>query len=156
MKQHRGHRQHDQQQERCGQQQEKRGHQQEMLDLQLEGGGDKGLEQMETPLQRKSKDSRCGASPYIAADTALERANSSRFSNSVEQLVAQRHSLTPSNPFTPIQFIPLTTSQSVSDSSQLTLTHPHIGSTPHASPNVNIVSSPLDTYPTNEDFDDQP
>ena len=127
-----------------------------MLDLQQNGDGEKALEQTETPSQRRSKDMRGGASPYVAADMALERANSSRFSNSVEHLVAQRHSLTPSNLFTPIQFIPLTTSQSLFDSSQQTLTHPHIGSTPHASPNVNTISSPLDTYPTNEDFDDQP
>ena len=126
----------------------------EKLDLQQDGGGGKALEQKEMASQKRSKDSGDGASSFIAVDTVLERVNSSRFSNSVEQLIAQRHSLTPSNPFTPIQFIPINTSQIVPNSSQLSLTHPHIGSTPDASPNVNIVSSPLNTYPTNEDFDD--
>ena len=84
--------------------------------------------------------------------TVLEPTNSSRFSN----LVAQRHSLTPSNPFTPIQFIPSNTNQSLTNTSQLTLSHPHIAFTLEASPNTNISSSPLDTYPTNEEFDDHP
>ena len=84
----------------------------------------------------------------------MEGANSSRFSNSVEQISAQQHSLTP-NLFTPIQFIPINPNQSVTNSSQLTSTHPPIGFTPKVPTIINISSPPLDTYPTKEDFDDQ-
>ena len=38
----------------------------------------------------------------------------------------------------------------------MNLTHPHIGFTPKVPTSINISSSPLDTYPTNEDFDDHP
>ena len=102
------------------------------------------------PSQR-SKDSSGRVSPFIAEDAFLERANPSRFSNSAEQLIAQRYSSPDTNLFTPIY-----TRQSVTNNSHVNLSHPPIGFTPEASPNVNIFSSPLDTYPTNEDFDDQP
>ena len=53
-------------------------------------------------------------------------------------------------------FTPIYTRKSVTNKSHVNLSHPHIGFTPEASPNVNIFSSPLHTYLTNEDFDDQP
>ena len=92
-----------------------------------------------------------GASSFIGADTVLEHANSSRFSNSVEELIPQRYSSPNNNLFTPIY-----TTKSVTNKSHVNLSHPHIGFTPEASPNVNIFPSLPDTYPTNEDFDDQP
>ena len=120
--------------------------------MQLDGGGNKTLEQRETPTQRRSKDSKGGASPSIAEHTFLEHANSSHFSNSVkcELLIAQRYSLPDTNLFTPIH-----NRQSVTNSSQVALSHPHIGFTPKLLTSINISSSPVDTYPTTEDFDDR-
>ena len=104
-----------------------------------------------------------GASSFIGVDTVLERADSSRFSNSVEELIPQRYSSPNNNVFTPIYsspnnnlFTPIYTRKTVTNKSHVNLSHPHIGFTPEASPNVNIFPSLPDTYPTNEDFDDQP
>ena len=121
--------------------------------MQLDGGGNKTLEQRETPTQRRSKDSKGGASPSIAEHTFLEHANSSHFSNSVkcELLIAQRYSLPDTNLFTPIH-----NRQSVTNSSQVALSHPHIGFTPKLLTSINISSSPLDTSPTSKDFENQP
>ena len=87
----------------------------------------------------------------IVEDTFLECVNSSLFSNSVEceQPIAQCHSLIDTQLFTPTQ-----RSQGLTNSSQVNLTHPHIGFTPKVPTSINISSSPLDTYSTNEDFDD--
>ena len=95
-------------------------------------------------------------SPFIVEDACLEGANSSCFSNRVqcEQRISQRYSLLDTNLLTPI--MPMHTSQSVTNSSQVTLTHPHIGFTPKVPTSINISSSPLDTSPTSKDFENQP
>ena len=75
----------------------------------------------------------------------LERTNSSAILPTSP--IAQHHSLT--HPFTPTQ-----RSQCLTNASQLNLSNPHIGFT-QVPTNMNISSSPLDTYPTNENASNQ-